>query len=305
MDSRFFRNGLGAIFAIVGIMSLGSGAWADERPDLKDVGNWAYQLQNVSVDRVAASGFDLIVVDYSKDGSGAKAFTADEVARMQKKPDGGRRLVIAYFSIGEAESYRYYWKPAWKTAPPGWLRRENPDWEGNYLVDYADPRWKRIVFDYLDRILEAGFDGIYLDKVDSYLDLKSRGPAPMRTFVKQIAEHARTARPGFIVIAQNAENLLANADYRSVIDAIGREDLYWNQEARGKPTPAKSRAWASRHLDMLKADGKPVFVVDYVTGPAVADVYRDARGRGYIPYVTRVELDRLTVNEGLDPAPGQ
>lgn len=266
---------------------------------------WAYQLQKVDVEKVAASGFDLFVTDYSRDGTGAGAFSAEDVAAMQKKPGDGQRIVLAYFSIGEAENYRYYWNPAWAADPPGWLRRENPHWKGNFLVDYADPRWKRIIFDYLDRILEAGFDGIYLDKVDSYLDLKGRGAGPMKRLVAEIAARARAQKPGFIVIAQNAEGLLDDEAYRAVIDGIAREDLYWNQQTRGRPTAAKSRKWAADMLDKLRAEGKPVFTVDYIGGARAAEVYSDARSRGYIPYATRIELDALTVNEGLDPAPDE
>lgn len=282
-----------------------NGARAKAAAALAGARTWAYQLQKVDVDKVAASGFEVFVTDYSRDGGGAGAFTAAEVEKMKTRPDGGRRIVLAYFSIGEAESYRYYWNPAWAATPPGWLKRENPHWKGNFLVDYADPRWKRIVFDYLDRISEAGFDGVYLDKIDSYLDLEVRGPAPMQRFVTEIAERGRQARPGFLVIAQNAEGLLAHAAYRAVIDGLGREDLFWNQEGRGKPTPAESKAWAMRLLDKLVADGKPVFTVDYVRGATVRRVYEDARAKGYVPYATRVELDRLTVNRGLDPKPAE
>ena len=32
---------------------------------------------------------------------------------MQRKPDGSRRLVFGYLSVGEAEDYRWYWPRAW------------------------------------------------------------------------------------------------------------------------------------------------------------------------------------------------
>jgi cysteinyl-tRNA synthetase len=86
------------------------------------------------------------------------------------------RLVIAYMSIGEAEDYRYYWQPGWNSAPPGWLLGENPQWEGNYLVEYWDAQWQDIIFgsddSYLGRILNCGFDGVYLDKIDSFETLE-------------------------------------------------------------------------------------------------------------------------------------
>jgi cysteinyl-tRNA synthetase len=75
-------------------------------------------------------------------------------------------------SVGEAEDYRYYWRSEWKKDPPGWLDEENPEWEGNYKVHYWDTEWHSILYRsegaYIDRILDAGFDGVYLDLIDAY-----------------------------------------------------------------------------------------------------------------------------------------
>ncbi|NOX86519.1 MAG: hypothetical protein GXO86_11260, partial [Chlorobi bacterium] len=79
---------------------------------------------------------------------------------------------VCYMSIGEAEDYRYYWQPDWKPGNPSWLDKENPDWEGNYKVKYWDKGWQGIIFgndgSYLKKILDAGFDGVYLDIIDAF-----------------------------------------------------------------------------------------------------------------------------------------
>lgn len=103
---------------------------------------------------------------------GGEALTRDEVLSLKTGPDGKSRPVLSYMSIGEAEEYRYYWKPGFRRAPPAWLEAENPEWEGNHKVRYWDPAWKRLLFGgadaYLDRVLSAGFDGVYLDLIDAY-----------------------------------------------------------------------------------------------------------------------------------------
>lgn len=50
-----------------------------------------------------------------------KAYAAAEIRELKTKRNGGKRLVICYMSIGEAEDYRYYWNGAWKTGKPSWL----------------------------------------------------------------------------------------------------------------------------------------------------------------------------------------
>jgi len=93
--------------------------------------------------------------------------TQAEVASPQEKPRGGRRLVLAYLCIGEAENDRSYWKAEWRARPPEWLVEENPDWPGNDLVRYWHPEWQRVALDVPAAILAAGLDAAYLNRVDA------------------------------------------------------------------------------------------------------------------------------------------
>lgn len=81
-------------------------------------------------------------------------------------------MVCAYMSVGEAEDYRDYWQQSWNDKRPPWISEMNKEWEGNYKVMYWTKSWRDILFgsedSYLDKILSAGFDGVYLDVVDAY-----------------------------------------------------------------------------------------------------------------------------------------
>lgn len=143
---------------------------------LSDTQNFLYLLNSENYatksDYLTALGntdHDMLIIDlYYEDTELSLA----EVTALKTKNGGGSRLVIAYMSIGEAEDYRYYWDPAWETSPPEWLAGENPDWEGNYLVRYWYRQWQDIIFgnddSYLKKILDAGFDGVYLDIIEAY-----------------------------------------------------------------------------------------------------------------------------------------
>lgn len=122
------------------------------------------------INAVNDSYYDLIILDlYFNDGI---AFTSAEINSMKQKPAGGLRKIICYMSIGEAEDYRPYWLNYWKTTPPDWLIAENPAWTGNYKVKYWDKTWQHIIYggtnSYLQKIIDAGFDGTYLDIIDAY-----------------------------------------------------------------------------------------------------------------------------------------
>ena len=119
---------------------------------------------------VTATNYDLIIMDlFFHDGT---AFTTVEVAQLRMKANGGERMVVCYMSIGEAEDYRYYWKSDWSTNKPSWLDKENPDWAGNFKVKYWDKDWQSIMYgnssSYLQKVLDADFDGVYLDIIDAF-----------------------------------------------------------------------------------------------------------------------------------------
>ncbi|MBK0383659.1 endo alpha-1,4 polygalactosaminidase [Pedobacter sp. SD-b] len=121
------------------------------------------------IDAVKATNYDLIIMDLFFND---KAFTSAEIAQLKTKANGGKRLVISYMSIGEAEDYRYYWKTDWKKNKPLWLDSENPNWKGNYKVHYWENDWQKIIYgnstSYLQKILDANFDGVYLDIIDGF-----------------------------------------------------------------------------------------------------------------------------------------
>lgn len=121
------------------------------------------------LDALAATDHDVLIIDAFYEG---EQLTADDVARLRDKANGGTRLVIAYLSIGEAEDYRFYWQAGWNKGSPAWIDQENPDFAGNYKVHYWDSDWQDIVLSggdsYLNRITGIGFDGVYLDLIDAF-----------------------------------------------------------------------------------------------------------------------------------------
>jgi cysteinyl-tRNA synthetase, unknown class len=121
------------------------------------------------INAVTSTNYDLLIMDLFFN---EEPFSNTEVEMLRNKANGGKRLVVSYLSIGEAEDYRYYWKSSWKKGDPEWLYKENPDWEGNYKVKYWMDEWKQIIYGgenaYLDKILDSGFDGAYLDIIDAF-----------------------------------------------------------------------------------------------------------------------------------------
>jgi len=224
------------------------------------VNDFLYQLQNLDLVAIGCTAYDLVVMDYSADGSAAGEFTAAQIAALKHSP-GGDKVVLAYMSIGEAESYRFYWQGGWTPGNPAWLDVQNPDWPGNYKVRYWDPGWQSIIFSYTDRLLDAGFDGAYLDIIDAYEYYASQGRATaaqeMVDFVAAIRAHARARDPDFLIVPQNAPELAGLVPaYLDSVDGIGQEDIYYGYSGDDQPTPPAVTAQLESRLEGGGADDR-------------------------------------------------
>ena len=134
------------------------------------------------------------------------------------------------------------------------------------------------------------------------------GPAPvarvqMIAFVSAISTYAKQRRPGFLIVPQNGEDLAEDDDYRRVIDGMAKEDLFFGETGDAKANNAAETHQTIGHLNRVKADGKPVFVVEYLTDPnlqrAAASQLKDL---GYIALFAErgLKLPPLTRSQ---PAP--
>ena len=128
-----------------------------------------YKKKKDYLNALKGTDYDMIFIDaYFND----KLLSKKDVDSLKKKKNGKVRLVCSYISVGEAEDYRYYFKSSWKKNPPSWLKKENKAWKGNYKVKYWSKEWKEILYkgknSYLNKLLNAGFDGAYFDVIDAY-----------------------------------------------------------------------------------------------------------------------------------------
>jgi len=66
------------------IFLLLSGSYASAQTSLMDINSWAYQLQNIDISQIAEDRVSqLIVMDYSADGSSDSEFTSEQISRIK------------------------------------------------------------------------------------------------------------------------------------------------------------------------------------------------------------------------------
>lgn len=269
-----------------------------------------YQLQNATYSSLASEAFRLAVVDMDDTG-----MDATQVASLTK--DQGK-LVLTYLSIGEAEDYRDYWQDGdWNHSPPDFLLGENPDWEGNYSVEFWDEDWQQIMFSRVDEAIELGYSGIYLDIVDAYTvgrvrNAHSGSEAEIRQemidFVIALSEHAKAQKDDFMVVPQNALGLLAqrennpdgssNKAYLDAVDGLGVEDLWYDGN--------RSSGWTNGDLEFIAhalAADKFVLATSYPTNNSKQESFvANAIGAGLIPFVADRNLTGVidSINNGIE-----
>lgn len=268
-----------------------------------EINDFAYQLQDVDIDEIGNSKYDLLIIDYSSDGSEEGEYPISDLQLMKNPED---KLLLSYMSIGEAETYRFYWDDNWDLnsdgipdiSAPEWMDIENPEWGGNYKVKYWNQDWQDVIFgfneSYLDRIINAGFDGCYLDIIDAYeyyQDTFPNAKQDMMDFVGNLSLYAKSKKSDFLVFVQNSEQLLENSVYLASVDGIGREDVYYFDNSENEMEEINE---IISYLDLMTSTGKPVLIVDYPTrNSKIYDVYERSMNDGFLAYVGPRDLHKL------------
>ncbi|MFC1780472.1 endo alpha-1,4 polygalactosaminidase [Patescibacteria group bacterium] len=210
---------------------------------------------------------------------------------------------------------------------PDYILTIDPDgWVGNYPVAYWRREWKDIIIngtdisvdsemDYssvLEEVLNDGFDGVYLDWVEAFEDehvidaARRDGVDPeveMVTFIREIKEYGLARNPDFLVIQQNGSALTKeHPELYSIVDAIAQEAIWYDGEAYddweasdGYDTVVDELLTDEyiENLTKYKKAGLPVFDCEYALEYSSL-AYERSLGYGFIPYVTRRSLSKLT-----------
>lgn len=300
--------------------------------------SWAYQLQaddSYDIERMAESQVELIVMDYSHDGTAKREITSSEIQQIRQSSTATTpKIVLSYLSIGEAEQVRFYWQDSWITTgqpnekAPDFLAAPNPNYPDNFKARYWLTEWHSILYgiregdekSYLDRIIDAGFDGVYLDIIDAFFYFGPDGEGTefgseeatanlMAELVIELAKYARQERQkeNFLVVPQNGTYIIRSAspqyreEYLATIDGVGLEDTFFvgDQDNNNELAPQQI---VIDVVQEYQAVNKFVLAIDYLTDPdKIEQFYQLAKDAGYIPYVNTRELNQFTFPPGHTP----
>jgi uncharacterized protein (TIGR01370 family) len=210
------------------------------------------------------------------------------------------KLLLGYISLGEVEETSTYF-PALKRQKL--IIQENKNWKGSHVIDLRDPLYRKIVVEeIIPSMLKDGFGGVFLDTLDSPLELERANPAKykgMKEAAINLIEAIRTNFPTLKIMVNRAYVILPSiaSDVDMVLgeSVMGEYDFDKKSYIKvEKPLYQEQVKWlqdARQHNPQLK-----VYTLDYadIKNPkAVSEIYRAQRANGFIPYVASVDLNEL------------
>ncbi|WP_293227918.1 endo alpha-1,4 polygalactosaminidase [Moritella sp.] len=208
--------------------------------------------------------------------------------------------VFAYISVGEFANAQL----------PASLRdavmTENTTWQ-SYAMDLTDPIWQSHLLQQAQAYLDKGFDGLFLDTLDSYM-LFAQGVAQqeqqdaliniVRRFQQLTPQSRLILNRGFAIVPQ----------LEKPIEAVVAESLWQSYDPiKGiyHPVEESDSRWLQDQLDAVKAQGIEAIVIDYLpTRSRKAQIKLAKRliRAGYTPYVSDGLLYEFGVST-IEPIP--
>ena len=258
------------------------------KPAWLSVPDWG--MQTASYDQrglapIAASAKGMVIV-------GRHNALGQPWPRAEVDAAAENKWLLAYMAVGEAQKSEWYWQNGWGVGNPPWIVGNNPYFANNVYADLASRDWWNLQFATLDRIIDQGFNGVFLDVPDIYwLPGYPGGPsrenmAKAVNLVCALAQHGRARVPGFKLVPNNAINLTSDfPGYANCIDGQLVEGL-WYINIGGPPRDEFYRHQKVEELRSVSAAGKPIFSLDYAPDYHIELVTVEARKQGYLPYVT-------------------
>lgn len=212
----------------------------------------------------------------------------------------GKPLLLGYVSVGEERPGG----PTWVlTQNQDFIAAKNENW-GTLVIDMRSPKWQGILLDILiPKVLAQGFDGIFLDTIDSAMALAEGKDAAryegMRQGILEFLARLRRRFPDIHVCMNRGLALLPDA--APLINSLLIEDLSYEydfekKEYRAVRQEVRHALVAAARKGQVANPELTVLTLDYARPEQkerIHEAIRYSRSKGFVPYVSTLELDKI------------
>jgi uncharacterized protein (TIGR01370 family) len=234
------------------------------------------------------SSFDLVVLDGTNHPP------------LPDKYDKDKTIILGYVNIGEIDTKSPFWSLAKDKA---YLVKRNDFWD-SWIVDIRDPSWQQLLFDIvIPSIIEKGFDGLFLDTIDSSLSLlEGKDSEKFKGIKDALAEITMRIKDEYPEILVTVNRGLPALSYiGKYIDFVVIEDLYSYYADHDKGYIKVDDTSQEILLQQVSKGTRinqdlVVLTLDYVSTEQL-EIAKNAisfsRKKGFIPYVSTYKLDQI------------
>ncbi|MGC8820518.1 MAG: endo alpha-1,4 polygalactosaminidase [Fervidobacterium sp.] len=263
--------------------------------------DWILFTNGSNIEQLAGTKANIVIIDYSADGTDAKAFSASEISFLKSS---GKK-VFAYLNLGIAENWRFYWKNLNKSI----ILSPLENWPGEFYVKYWYNEWYDAVKSYLNKIKKAGFDGVMFDWINVYKNdtlqkISRKSESELENAMYELLTKITKDYPNFEYALVNSEELLSKyPDLIAKIKYVVVESLFYNRLALNVYSSDFSKR--IKLLIDLQKRGTVVLSVEYIDNNNPLDKSNTERIKQYIElakkynvlyYVAKVDMMLNCVN---------
>lgn len=211
----------------------------------------------------------------------------------------GTRTVYAYVSLGEYESWR---KPD-EVLPDGLIKTKNKQWNSS-VVDVSHPYWLSYIMQQrVAHLLAQGYNGIFLDTLDSYqlFAKKKKQKRAMQLALINIVKKIRSQYPHVKILVNRGFEIID--EIAPSINGVVAESVFqtWDDvNKKYRKVRASDTKYLLKKLQTIQNKHRlPVVVIDYVAvrnRDLAIDTANKIVEHGFTPWVSVPSLDYLGIS---------
>ena len=230
-------------------------------------------------------GYDLVVFD------------ADHHPPIAEVKQQGTK-VLAYLSLAELDPHRDYTERF--LSEPGMKIGDNERWK-SHVIDIRKPQWQHFVAnEWLPTMLAKGFDGIFIDTIDTALEVQrldntyTGTDQAVRVMVQQIRRNMPIDK---LIMVNRGFGILP--DIAADIDIILAESILVDAMTPGRPFfPVNMYRQYVNKLQSLrqKYSHLSIFTLDYpetIDKTAWLQICKEHKKQGFVPYISTIDLHQI------------
>lgn len=215
---------------------------------------------------------------------------ADQVAFLRAQG----AVPYAYLSVGELSPE----DEALPDAEQLSSGERNREWQSD-IADLASPQWQQRLLDRAAALQGAGYRGLFLDTMDSFMRLPESRRAEQQQGLVALLQRLHAEYPQLQLFFNRGFEVLPQLDFAPAAVAVESLEASWDQaQGRYRRVPENDRAWLDGQLQPLLAAGVPVVAIEYLPPEQreqARDLSRRLQQEGFVPVVTTPDLDSLGV----------